>query len=264
MTRPTDAASHTPESGGNVAIDPAGASTPRKLFGYDVLHYLGDGAGTRIYAVKDPVTGRSYALKHVVRTTDEDARFVEQMENEYEVSRQLSHPGLRRAVAFKTRKTLLFKTAEAALVMELFDGESLDRKLPRSDAALVACFVDTAKALYALHHAGFVHCDLKPANILCGPTGTIQVIDLGQACPIGTVKKRIQGTPDYLSPEQFELKPVTERTDAFNLGATMYWALCGQKLPTAYTVVLSVETARPRTSLLKPGFQLFSAPVVMS
>jgi serine/threonine-protein kinase len=66
--------------------------------------------------------------------------------------------------------------------------------------------------------------------------GVVKVIDLGQACPAGTVKKRIQGTPDYISPEQVKLDPVTVRTDVFNFGATMYWALSGQKLPTLFTI----------------------------
>jgi serine/threonine-protein kinase len=50
------------------------------------------------------------------------------------------------------------------------------------------------------------------------------------------VKKRIQGTPDFISPEQVNCGPVTFRTDVFNLGATMYWSLSGKKLPTLYTV----------------------------
>ena len=64
----------------------------------------------------------------------------------------------------------------------------------------------------------------------------MKVIDLGQAAKQTTVKKRIQGTPDYISPEQVQCGPVTFRTDVFNLGATMYWALAGTKLPTLYTV----------------------------
>src|SRR5207253_2571624 len=80
------------------------------------------------------------------------------------------------------------------------------------------------------------HCDLKPANILVDDARNVKVIDLGQAVRAGTVKQRIQGTPDYISPEQVQLRPVTVRTDVFNFGATLYWALTGKKLPTLYTV----------------------------
>jgi serine/threonine-protein kinase len=46
----------------------------------------------------------------------------------------------------------------------------------------------------------------------------------------------VQGTPDFIAPEQVKLRPVTVRTDVFNFGATLYWALTGQKMPTLYTV----------------------------
>src|SRR5207248_1366007 len=61
-------------------------------------------------------------------------------------------------------------------------------------------------------------------------------IDLGQAAKVGTAKSRIQGTPDYIAPEQVKCLPVTERTDVFNFGATMYWALSGRKMPTLFTL----------------------------
>jgi len=60
--------------------------------------------------------------------------------------------------------------------------------------------------LGALHNAGWVHCDLKPNNILRDNKGQVKVIDLGQAAKNGTVKKRIQGTPDYMAPEQVKLQ----------------------------------------------------------
>ena len=64
----------------------------------------------------------------------------------------------------------------------------------------------------------------------------MKVIDFGQACKVGTVKERIQGTPDYISPEQVRCEPCTARTDMFNFGATMYWGLTGQKIPTLFTI----------------------------
>jgi len=215
---------------------PAPGQHPKTIFGYDVVDFIGEGAGSTIYAVTHPQTRQLYALKHVIRKTDKDVRFVEQLENEYEVGRQLNHPGLRRIIDLKENKTLLFKVSEAALVMELFDGRSLEFALPRGIPQIVRVFIATAKALDALHKAGFVHCDLKPNNILIGTKGEVKVIDLGQACATGTRKKRIQGTPDYIAPEQVKCQPVSQRTDIFNFGATMYWALCGRKLPTLFTL----------------------------
>jgi serine/threonine-protein kinase len=63
--------------------------------------------------------------------------------------------------------------------------------------------------------------------------GDVKIIDLGQACAIGTKKKRIQGTPGYIAPEQAQREAVTAATDVYNLGATMHWVLVGEVIPTA-------------------------------
>jgi serine/threonine-protein kinase len=214
----------------------ASAPVPKSLFGYDVIELIGEGAASMIYAVSKQDTKQLYALKHVLRKTDKHARFIEQLENEYNVGRRISHPNLRRVIEMQNKRTLLGKVTEAVLVMELFDGAQLENRLPKELPRLLDVFIQTAKAIEAMHNAGFVHCDLKPINILVNPQGHVKVIDLGQAAPVGTVKKRIQGTPDYISPEQVKLAPVTTRTDIFNFGATMYWALSGQKLPTLFTI----------------------------
>jgi eukaryotic-like serine/threonine-protein kinase len=213
-----------------------GNSMPQELFGYEILDNIGEGAGSTIYAVSHRETKQIYALKHVIRKTDKHARFIDQLESEFDVARKCNHPNLRRVIDYHTKKTLLGKITEAALVMELFDGQPLEVNLPRAMTAIIDCFADTGRALEAMHTAGFVHCDLKPNNILLSKEGHVKVIDLGQACPVGTKKERIQGTPDYISPEQVKLLPVTIQTDIYNLGATMYWALSGRKMPTLFTI----------------------------
>jgi serine/threonine-protein kinase len=217
---------------------PSTRDLPKQLFGYEVIETIGEGAGSTIYAVSDPASKQLYALKHVVRKTDKHARFIEQLEAEFNVAQRVNHPNLRKVIDYKFNRSLLRKITNAALVMELFDGQPLETNLPRELPRLVGVFIETAKALEAMHKAGYVHCDLKPNNILIGPAAAlkVKVIDLGQACSIGTAKKRIQGTPDYISPEQVRCQAVTHRTDIFNFGATMYWALSGRKLPTLFTV----------------------------
>lgn len=118
----------------------------------------------------------------------------------------------------------------------MFDGVPLDQASHRSMAETIDTFLQVAKGLGALHDAGFIHCDLKPGNILVAPGGTVKLIDFGQACSIGTVKERIQGTPDFISPEQVKCHPVTPATDVYSLGATMFWALTGSRLPTLFTL----------------------------
>src|SRR5215207_1777531 len=101
-----------------------------KLLNYDLIDVLGEGAKSVIYRVSDPATGRQLALKHVKRIDAKDIRFVEQIENEYEISRQFSHPNLRRSFELKINKTMLVKVAEAFLVMELFEGRTIDVRPP--------------------------------------------------------------------------------------------------------------------------------------
>lgn len=212
---------------------------PKSLFGYDVLDYIGEGAGSQIYAVSDPASRQLYAFKHVVRKSDKDIRFVEQLETEYEVGSTVQHPGLRKSIALKYERTLLRRVTEAGLVLELVDGRALEFAMPETLKGILKAFTGTAAALAALHEGGYVHCDLKPNNIMIDAQGRIKVIDLGQAVRAGTIKERIQGTPDYISPEQVRREPVTVRTDVFNLGATLYWALSGKKLPTLFNLAKS-------------------------
>lgn len=212
------------------------APQPSKLFGCEVVGTIGEGAGSQIYVVVDPATNKRMALKHVICKKDKDVRFADQMINEFKVASAIKHAGVRRVIDLKVERTLFRKIKSAMMLMELFNGEPLDQMLPRDDGSMIDMFVAVAQALGAMHAAGYIHCDLKPSNILRNSSGEIRVIDLGQACKIGEKKERIQGTPDYISPEQVKLQPLDERTDVFNLGATMYWCLCGQKLPTLFTV----------------------------
>ena len=209
---------------------------PQKLLHYDVQERLGVGARSTIYRVTDTETGRPFALKHVVRSDPKDIRFIEQMEREYEISSKFSHPYLRRSYKLKIVKTMLLKVTEAFLVMELVEGKPLEQSLPRDMATLLDVFANAAEALKAMHQMGYVHADLKPNNIMRTADGGMKIIDFGQSCRIGEVKERIQGTPDFIAPEQVMRQPITIQTDVFNLGATLYWALCGKHIPTAYTV----------------------------
>ncbi|MDB5326236.1 MAG: pknA [Phycisphaerales bacterium] len=206
------------------------------LLHYEVLERLGEGARSTIYKVLDPNTRNTLALKHVVRADPKDIRFIEQMEAEYEISRNFTHKNLRRTFELKIIKTLLLKVSEAFLVMEYFDGRPLENDLPRDMADVLDTFIQAAEGLKVMNQMGIVHCDIKPNNILRDRHGRVKVIDYGQSCKTGTVKERIQGTPDFIAPEQVARKPVTPQTDVFNLGATLYWALTGRHIPTLYTV----------------------------
>ncbi len=212
------------------------STMPKEIFGYEVLDFIGEGAGSLLYVVTDPVDHQLYALKHVVRRKEKDVRFLEQLQTEFEISRQFKHPVLRRGILTRDNGGFLRKPTEAILVMELFDGVTLEHYVRGEATILIDIFIQVAQGLGALHALGHIHCDLKPNNILVAPDHSAKIIDFGQCARAGSVKERIQGTPDFISPEQVRCDPVTPRTDVFNLGATMYWTLTGRAIPTLFTL----------------------------
>lgn len=202
-----------------------------ELDGFTIIKKLGTGARSTIYLAIDEETGNNVALKRSVYEKPEDSRIFEQIANEYKVSRIVQHPYLRKCnKLIKIRKVL--KVKELLLSMEMFEGETLEKYKSLSLGDVLLVFRMIADGLNAMHQQGYIHCDIKPNNILINESGALKIIDLGQGCKIGTVKPRIQGTPDYIAPEQVKRKHLDQRTDVFNLGATMYWALTGKNVPT--------------------------------
>jgi serine/threonine-protein kinase len=202
------------------------------IAGYRVLARIGKGAASDLYAVQDPRTKQVWALKHVVKASERDQRFLEQVQQEYHVGSRMDHPNVR-AVHRLIKHRRRFKVHAVTLIMELVDATTLDRRLPQSHAEAVRIFHQVARGLAHMHARGYVHADIKPNNIMVTEDEHVKIIDLGQACPIGTVKKRIQGTPGYMAPEQAHRQAITPQTDIYNLGASMYWVLVGENIPTA-------------------------------
>jgi serine/threonine-protein kinase len=223
------------------------------ILGYDIISRLGQGAGSVIYAASDPSTGQLYAVKHVVCESARDARLIEQVEAEFSLGKTLVHPNLRRIYDLKLSRSIFRRNAEALLVMELIDGQTLAERPGATMGQTVESFIQVAHGLRAMHALGLVHCDLKPNNILRTDDGVVKLIDFGQSCRAGAVKQRIQGTPDFIAPEQMMRQPVTAQTDVYNLGATIYVLLTGKPIPTAYTT-----GANGRDSFLLP--QMMESP----
>lgn len=204
-----------------------------KVHGYTIYERLGTGARSTIWLAVSQRTGEQFALKRVVRRHgSSDDRFINQALTDYDVSSRVDHPVLRRSFElWRVRRLLQLK--EVHILMELVQGQTLEEIGALGTDGLLKIFIKVAEGLHALHQLSFVHTDIKPNNIMITEDGQVKVIDFGQSCPIGHVKGRIQGTPDYIAPEQVEKGiPLTQRTDVFNLGATLYWAITGQAYPT--------------------------------
>ena len=205
-------------------------SDPLELFDHAVLGRLGVGAASVIYKVREPRGRRIHALKHVVKHAEKDQRFLDQVEAEHRIGAPFRHPSIRRIERI-FRKRRRFRISEMGLLMEHVEAPGLDALPPPEPLEAVRIFIRIAEGLQAMHDRGIVHADMKPTNVLVGQ-GLVKIIDLGQACEIGTRKTRIQGTPGYIAPEQAHRRRITERTDVYNFGATMYWTLARRVIPT--------------------------------
>jgi len=200
--------------------------------GYQVMQYLGSGARSTIWQIRDRSTDECFALKRVVKRQVSDSRFLQQAINEYDVGTHLDHAVVRHIYKIR-RITRWFSLREIHLIMELCHGQTVQDRRPDDILRAVKIFGEVASALAYMNARGYVHADMKPNNILVAPDGTVKIIDLGQSCRVGTVKQRVQGTPDFISPEQVHRWPLDARTDVFNLGAAMYWVLTGRPIATA-------------------------------
>lgn len=203
-----------------------------ELPGYKIIKHLGTGAHSTINLAQRESDGEKVAVKRIVRRGPEDDRFIAQAETEYEIASRLEHPSLREYYdVVRVRKW--FHTRELYLIMEFAEGETLERHPPGRIGRVPAMFVQVAEGLHAMHKHGYLHADIKPNNIILHTHERVKIIDFGQSCRLGHTKERVQGTPDYMAPEQVRRQPLDQRTDVFNLGATMYWVLTRRAFSTA-------------------------------
>lgn len=199
--------------------------------GFQVIQFLGSGARSTIWEVRNTATNEVLALKRVVKRSAEDARFMEQAIREYEVGKQFNHPAVRKVLDLQRIRRWL-SVREIHVIMECAKGKSVQQNRPADIAEAVRIFVEVGAGLSHMNARGYVHADTKPNNIIVSADGTVKVIDFGQSCTMGTIKDRIQGTPDFIAPEQVHRRPLDARTDVFNFGATLYWTLTGRPIPT--------------------------------
>ena len=212
---------------------------------YQILSKLGTGANSRLFLARNMQTGARYTIKVVKVHQPEDMRFVEQLRDEHATGSAVDHPVIRKAYELRFSRRRLTKIKTAILFMEYVEGMAMSDPgfacpLPK----LLGYFRQAAEGLLAMHAAGYVHADLKPGNTLVTPDERVKLIDLGQSCKMGTAKQRIQGTIDYMAPEQVARGPLDARTDVFGLAATVYKVITGQPIATDMNQNVSMQCLR--------------------
>lgn len=212
--------------------------TPNRIDGYDLLERIGVGAVSNIYRARDVETSQIVAIKDVVVNEREDHKYLRHVRNEYNILTELwdgvpeanGSPGYVRPYKF-IKSGWLRRDKRHALAMEYVEGKDLRVENRYPLGQFIDFFRQIAETLSRIHARGIVHGDLKPENIIVGPTGKTTLVDFGFSCPTGSRATSVRGTREYMAPEQVNKGLITELTDLYNFGATMYYLLTGQHVP---------------------------------
>lgn len=212
---------------------------------------LGTGAGSTVLEIADKNDkGKRYALKVVRKLEAEDAIYIDQAKTEFEAAQKLNHSAIAKVYDFRLKKSW-FRVVGAELLMEMVDGKTLDEIEAPELSQLVLMFVQAASALAHMHRRGVFHGDMKPSNIMLSKAGEVKLIDFGTAWIRGEDKNRVQGTPQYIAPEQAAERVVNDKTDIYNFGATMYRMFTGRFAQTAIPGA-GVDRKLPAPSQVNP------------
>jgi serine/threonine protein kinase len=220
---------------------------------FQVLGKLGKGAHSEILHIRRSADSRQYALKVVPLDSKEDQKYLVQAQHEFRVAQMLDHVNLIKVYALETPRDWLFRVRKVHLLIEYVKGKTLDTITGLTVPRLVQIFAKVAAGLVHMHRRGVYHADLKPNNIMLSRSGEVKILDYGLATVKGEAKGRVQGTPEYMAPEQARGGTVTERTDIYNLGATMYRLTTFRLPPSTVTSTdgLAMD-AKTFQGLLKP------------
>jgi serine/threonine protein kinase len=197
---------------------------------YVLDEQIGSGGYGEVWRAADTVLSRPVAIKlmhpHYACRDEAVARF----RGEARHAAALSHENIAQ----------VYDYCEAAsgqppyLVMELVAGPSLETVLasgPLAATRTMDIVAQTASGLQAAHAAGMIHRDVKPANLLLTPRGTVKITDFGIAHTVGsasvTATGELIGTPGYLAPERAMGEGTGPASDLYSLGIVAYECLTG-------------------------------------
>ncbi len=195
---------------------------------YRIIGLIGRGGMGEVYRADDLKLGQAVSLKFLPPALASRAGFVERFHAEVRNARQVSHPNVCRVYDIGEIDGQQF------ISMEYVDGEDLATllrrigRLPRGKADEVGR--QLCAGLAAAHDKGVLHRDLKPSNVMLDGEGRVRITDFGLAIRADDAAAgEVAGTPAYMSPEQFEGKPVSVQSDLYSLGLILYEVYTGHR-----------------------------------
>lgn len=200
--------------------------------GYHLEKLVGQGGFGAVYRAVQPSIKREVAIKVILPQFVNDPDFIRRFEAEAQLIAYLESLHIVPLIDFWRDQTGAF------IVMRWLRGGSLHDVLdnghwPLNDAARVVDQI--ASALEVAHRNGVIHRDLKPANILLDEDKNCYLADFGIAKDLEHLTEYSKqeelgmvGSPDYISPEQIKMEPVTPQTDIYSFGLMLYKLLTGR------------------------------------
>ncbi len=237
-----------------------------KVSGYQIDGLLGRGAAGIVYQAVQLKTGKRAAFKVLKPEFAEQPEYILRLIEEAKALSSLRHPGIIDILDFG-----LLPNGQPYLVMELFDGISLEEQLQFGGKPTMRetlnLLDELLGALGAAHDHGIIHRDVKPSNLFLAtlPDGKrhLKVLDFGLARVSDrrtevrpTRPGSIVGTPDYMSPEQIVGRDVSAASDVYATGGIAFRLLC-DRLPfvgaSAFEVItIKMEGQPPRLREVDP------------
>jgi serine/threonine protein kinase len=202
--------------------------------GYHIIELVGSGGMGLVYRAEQRILGRIVALKVIRPEIAESGDYRSRFLREARFAASINHPNVVSVFDAGEQDGRLY------LTMQWVDGTDLgtliDREQRLAPERAVLIGVQLAEALQAVHDAGLVHRDVKPANVLVRDIGGrdhAYLTDFGIAkAPSAqdslTRTGWVIGTPAYLSPEQIRGQQPGPRSDLYALGCVIFEALTGQ------------------------------------
>lgn len=200
---------------------------------YEILREIGRGGMSVVYLAMDRRLNKQWAVKEFRKDKNDKAKQValKALLDEANLMKRLDHPTLPRIVG------IIENDQNVYVIMDYIEGESLNKVLDAYGAQPQEAVIEWAKqlsdVLSYLHNQSppVIYRDMKPANIMLKPDGTIRLIDFGIAREYKEGKDgdtEAIGTRGYAAPEQFGGKGQTDaRTDIYSLGVTLYHLVTG-------------------------------------